>query len=273
MSIPKIIHYCWFGGNPLPEDAVQYIQSWRKYCPDYKIIEWNETNFDLDSVPYVKEAHETKKWAFITDYVRLYALNEMGGIYMDTDVEVLKNFDVFLDNEGFSGFERADAIPTGIMAAEKGNPFIKELLREYDGLHFCRSDGTLDLTTNVTRITNCALKHGLELNNCKQKFWHFTVYPKDYFCPKDYVTGEIVLTENTYTIHHFSGSWHSPRQKKWQSFEKNIAKKIGNGKMVALRKTLAWRGIGVIYTKGWGYCLKRLKKMDLKGNAKHEISG
>ncbi|WP_455765225.1 glycosyltransferase family 32 protein [Gemmiger formicilis] len=258
MSIPKIIHYCWFGGNPLPEDAKRYIESWKKFCPDYQIIEWNEETFDLNSVAYVKEAYEEKKWAFITDYVRLFALDKMGGVYMDTDVEVLKNLDAFLDDEGFSGFEREDAILTGIMAAEKDNPFINELLHEYDDIHFRRADGTLDLTTNVTRITNCALKHGLKLDNSEQNFWHYTIYPKDYFCPKDYVTGQILLTENTYTIHHFSGSWHSPRQKKWQKFEQSVALKIGHSRMEKLRKTVVWRGAGVVYTKGMGYCLKRL---------------
>lgn len=259
MSIPKIIHYCWFGGNPLPEDAKRYIESWKQYCPDYKIIEWNEKNFDLESVPYVKEAYEEKKWAFVTDYVRLHALSNIGGIYMDTDVEVLKNLDIFLDNEGFSGFERADAIPTGIMAAEKDNPFINELLHEYDCLHFRREDGSLDLTTNVTRITRCALRHGLALNNREQRFYHFTVYPKDFFCPKDYITGEILLTPDTYTIHHFSGSWHSPRQKKWKSIEQTIAQKIGSSRMEKLRRNIVWRGIGVVYTKGVRYCFQRIK--------------
>lgn len=264
MSIPKIIHYCWFGGNPLPEDAKYYIASWRKYCPDYEIMEWNEKTFDVRAVPYVKEAYEAKKWAFITDYVRLYALDHIGGIYMDTDVEVLKNLDVFLNKDGFSGFERVDAIPTGIMASKKGNPFINELLHEYDDLHFRRKDGTLDLTTNVTRITNSALKYGLKLNNREQELWHFTIYPKDYFCPKDCTTGQILLTKNTYTIHHFSGSWHSPRQKKWQKVERMVANKIGDSKMNKLRSTIVWRGIGVIYTKGFIYCLKRAKVSKVK---------
>lgn len=260
MSIPKIIHYCWFGGKPLPEDAKRYIESWKRYCPDYKIVEWNESNFDLNIVPYVKEAYEAKKWAFITDYVRLYALQLMGGVYMDTDVEVLKNLDEFLNNEGFSGFERIDAIPTGIMASEKDNPFINELLREYDGLHFYRDDGSFDLTTNVTRITNSALKHGVKLNNKKQKIWHFTIYPKEFFCPKDYLTGQINVTRNTYTIHHFAGSWHSPKQQQWQRFEKYIALRIGENNIKFLRKTIFWRGISVIYTNGIIYCFKRLLK-------------
>ena len=207
--IPKIIHYCWFGGNPLPEDAKYYISSWKKYLPDYTIKEWNESNFDLNSNNYVREAYDVKKWAFITDYVRLYALSTEGGIYMDTDVEVLRSLDELLNEKGFSGFERFDAVQTGIMASEKNHPFINELLHEYDNIHFVNENGKLDLTTNVVRITNTAQKNGLVLNNEKQIVRDFTFYPKDYFCPKNPRTYEVELTTNTYTIHHFAGSWVS----------------------------------------------------------------
>lgn len=205
--IPKIIHYCWFGGNPIPEQYRIYIESWKRYCPDYKIIEWNESNFDLSIVPYVREAYQAKKWAFVTDYVRLYALDSVGGIYMDTDVEVLKNLDAFLNLEGFSGFERDNAVSTGVMAAEKGQRFIHELLLQYDNIHFMNSDGSLDETTNVTRITEMAVKYGLKLNNKKQTIMGFTYFPTEYFCPKNSRTLEIKLTENSCTIHHFAGSW------------------------------------------------------------------
>ena len=120
--IPKTIHYCWFGGNPLPDLAVKCIDSWKKYCPDYEIKEWNEKNFNLDACPYVREAYEAKKWAFVSDYARLYAMVTEGGIYMDTDVEVLKPLDEYLDNLAFSGFQTEKEIPTGIMACEKGFP-------------------------------------------------------------------------------------------------------------------------------------------------------
>ena len=220
--IPKVIHYCWFGGNPLPEDAVKCIESWKKYCPDYEIVEWNETNFDVLSLDYTKEAHKAKKWAFITDYVRLYALATMGGVYMDTDVEVLKNLDVFLNEPGFSGFERVDAVPTGIMAAEKGNPFVLQLLEEYNSLHFIREDGTYDLTTNVVRITDTAKKNGLKLNNKKQTVCEFTFYPKEVFCPKNSRTMEMEITENTYTIHHFQGSWDADRKKFRKFLKKHV---------------------------------------------------
>ena len=130
--IPKKIHYCWFGGNPLSEETKKYIETWKKYCPDYEIIEWNEKNFDVTKIPYVREAYESKKWAFITDYVRLYVMYTYGGIYMDTDVEVLKPLDSLLDLKGFSGFENETSIPTGIMAAKKGLPVIKNLMDEYN---------------------------------------------------------------------------------------------------------------------------------------------
>ena len=206
--IPKIIHYCWFGGNPLPEDAKQCINSWKKYCPDYVIKEWNESNFDINSVPYVREAYEARKFAFVTDYVRLYALYNEGGIYMDTDVEVIKPLDRFLVHVAFSGFEDETAVPTGIMASEKGGKWAKENLEYYNDKHFFNSDGSLNMTTNVATITNYMKQHGIKLNNTFQDFSGLiTFYPKDYFCPKSHYTGEIKLTNNTYTIHHFAGSW------------------------------------------------------------------
>ncbi len=205
--IPKKIHYCWFGGKPLPQLALDCIESWKKYCPDYEIIRWDESNFDLQSNDYVREAYEAGKWAFITDVVRLYVLVKEGGIYMDTDVEVLKPLDDLLELQAFSGFESETKIPTGIMAAEKGHKFFKELLADYDNAHFKKEDGTYDMTTNVIRITDACKKYGLVQNNTLQTVNGFTFFPKDYFCPKDIDTRELHITDNTYTIHHFDGSW------------------------------------------------------------------
>lgn len=205
--IPKLIHYCWFGRNPLPELAVKCIESWKKYLPEYEIKEWNEDNFDLHYNEYVYEAYGAKKWAFITDVVRLYALVNEGGIYMDTDVEVLKPLDSLLGYNAVSGFETDTRIPTGLMACRKGHPLFYELLHEYDQIHFRRSDDGLDLTTNVTRITNTCLKYGFCPNNTLQTVRDFTLLPKDYLCPKSYEDGKIYLTENSVTIHHFAGSW------------------------------------------------------------------
>lgn len=205
--IPKKIHYCWFGGNPLPPLAKKCIASWRKYCPDYEIIEWNEQNFDLHYNDYVWEAYQARKWAFITDVVRLYALVTQGGIYMDTDVEVIKPLDELLDCEAVSGFESETRIPTGLMACRAGQPLFQELLDDYKGAHFRNPDGTLNLTTNVSRITRVCLRHGLKLNNTLQTVDGFTLLPKDYLCPKDLNTRKLELTEHTLCIHHFDGSW------------------------------------------------------------------
>lgn len=219
--IPKIIHYCWFGGKPKPELALKCIESWKKYCPDYEIKEWNESNFDMAACEYIKEAYTEKKWAFITDYVRLYAMFYEGGIYMDTDVEVIHSLDPFLDNKAFSGFEDFSNIPTGIMACEKGFELFGEFLDYYKGRHFKLPDGTIDVTTNVLIITNLCKNKGFVPNNQEQIIGGgFKLYPKDFFCPKDYTSGKIELTDRTVTIHHFSGSWKGTDEK--------IAKAIRN---------------------------------------------
>lgn len=219
--IPKVIHYCWFGRNPLPESAQNYIKTWEKYCPGYKIIEWNEDNFDVNQIVYTHEAYDFKKWAFITDYVRLYVLYHHGGIYMDTDVEVIKPLTPFLNNRGFSGFELPDKVPTGIMACEAGHPLIKQLLDSYQNKRFLLPDGSLDITTNVELITDTCLNHGLILNNKLQTISDFTFYPTEFFCPKNNRTLELSVTKNTYTIHHFSGSW-LPESNKYHEKIKKI---------------------------------------------------
>ena len=206
--IPKTIHYCWFGRGPKNELAIKCIESWKKFLPDYEIKEWNEDNFDVNLYPYAKEALENRKFAFVTDVVRLYALYTEGGVYMDTDVEVLKTYDPFLHHHMFSGFETDGNVPTGMMAAEEGSLWAKELLEQYNDRKFVLADGSLDLTTNTSVITNYMLSKGLILNNKYQDFNGLcTMYPSDYFCPKDHRTGKIHLTKNTVCIHHFAGSW------------------------------------------------------------------
>ncbi len=218
--IPKRIHYCWFGRKPLPELAQRCIASWHKYLPDYEIKEWNEDNFDLNSNTYVKEAYNAKKYAFVTDYVRLYALYHEGGIYMDTDVEVLKPLDKFLCHTAFSGFEDEKNVPTGIMASIAGGSWAKENLLYYNNRHFI-INGNFDLTTNVQIITNYMISKGLRQDNSFQDFQDLiTIYPKDYFCPKSYHNGKIYLTEYTYTIHHFAGSWLSNKKKIYMLVER-----------------------------------------------------
>ena len=254
--IPKIIHYCWFGGNPLPELAKKCIESWKKFCPDYQIIEWNESNFDLNINTYVKEAYTAEKWAFVSDVARLYALVNYGGIYMDTDVEVLKPLDDILNFKAVSGFETKERIPTGIMACEKGHPLFEEFLREYNEAHFIKNDGSYDMTPNVVRITDTCLKYGLKLDNSFQTINGFTLFPKDYFCPKDAATQALTITDNTYTIHHFDGSWLSEEDKlaavlfkKYKKFlPRRLARKYAKFKAVkkihgvktAFKETFKW---------------------------------
>ena len=212
--IPKILHACWFGGKPIPEEAQKYIDTWKKYNPEYEIKIWNEQTFDITSNQYAYEAYQNRKFAFVTDYVRLKVLYDFGGIYMDTDVEVLKPLDDLLQYPAFSGFEGPNRIPTGTMGAEKHNKWIKLLLDYYDNKHFVLEDGNLDLTTNVKTITDITIAiYPIILNNTMQSFADFVMFPFDYLCAKDLVDGVVKKTKNTYTVHHFAGSWTSLKKR------------------------------------------------------------
>lgn len=192
----------------MPDLAQKCIESWHRYMPDYEYRLWNEDSFDIQSVPYVKEAYESGKYAFVTDYVRLYALYTEGGIYMDTDVEVLKPYDNLMDLPGFTGYEGSKSLPpvTGTMASEPGNAWVKEQLDSYQGVHFILPDGTLDLTTNTVRITRVMQEGGFVSDGKKQIYKDMHIFPVEYFCPQQ-TTGEIIMTDNTYCDHHFMGSW------------------------------------------------------------------
>lgn len=213
MSIPKIIHYCWFGGKPKPKLAEKCLQSWKKFCPDYQILEWNEDNFDISTAPlYVRQAYEAGRWAFVTDYVRLRGLTELGGIYMDTDVEVIRPLDPFLEQKAFAGFESLKGVQTGLLACEKGFPLFLDFLRYYDDAVFLRPDGTVDTTTNVEVLTNLCRQRGLVLNDRFQVVEGLAIYPREVFCPVDFDTKKLKKTRKTVTIHWFSGSWHTQEE-------------------------------------------------------------
>lgn len=224
--IPKTIHYIWFGGNPLGEKEKKCLASWKKYLPDYKIIRWDETNFNITSNRYCLEAYRAKKWAFVSDYVRLWVLVNYGGIYMDTDVELLKSLDGFLGNKAFSGFETPESISTGIMASEKGFKLFKNLFDDYSERSFILPNGDMDLTTNVELITRLCVQKGLKLNNMPQTVEGLSLYPKEVFCPKSYQTGEIEITENTVSIHHFTGTWKSDSEKIMLAIQQNVLKRV-----------------------------------------------
>lgn len=210
MSIPKILHYCWFGGKPKPPLAEKCIRSWRKFCPDFEIREWNESNFDLEQVPaYVRQAYEAGRWAFVSDYVRLRALTEVGGVYLDTDVEIVRSLDPFLKHEAFAGFEHLERVQTGVLACRKGFPLFQEFLAYYDTAVFRRPDGSMDTTTNVEILTGICRKKGLVFNDAFQVVDGLAVYPREVFCPVDYDTMKLKKTRKTVTIHWFSGSWQT----------------------------------------------------------------
>lgn len=209
--IPKIIHYCWFGGNPLSEDTIKYIATWKDYMPGWQIMEWNEDNSHLDSAPvYVQEAYECRKYAFVSDYVRLMALKQYGGVYFDTDVEVLKSFEPLLGDKAFIGFEESKAkMPaTCVLGCEKDCEWVNEMLALYDGLKFIQPDGSYDMTTNVQRMGEKMVANGLTANGEPQYIekWGLRIYPFDYFSP---LTSTRVMrkSDNTYSIHHFASSW------------------------------------------------------------------
>lgn len=221
--IPKIIHYCWFGGNPLPESAKKCIASWQKYLPDYEIKEWNEINFDVNSIPYTREAYAAKKYAFVSDYARFWILYHQGGVYFDTDVEVLKPMDDIIERGNFMGREAGAymknmglgegdglAVNPGLgFGMEKGSPLIREILDNYNEYSFLKKDGSLNLKTIVHYTTEVLYKHGLTHSNAKPELVEgIWIYPADVFCPMDHTRGCIVtMTDNTRSIHLYDASW------------------------------------------------------------------
>lgn len=224
--IPKTIHYCWFGRGDMPQLAEDCIASWHKYMPDWEYKLWNEDNFDVQTVPYVKEAYDARKFAFVTDYVRLYALQTEGGVYMDTDVEVLKSLDDLMCLNAFTGYEGTKTMypVTGIMASEVNGLWVTEQIHAYDDAHFLKPDGSFDLTTNCQRIYRLMLNNGFVPNGGKKhQYKDLTIYPVDFFCPRQ-STGEFLLTDNTYCDHHFMGSWSGELDGK-SSFAKIIGAK------------------------------------------------
>ena len=192
----------------MPKLAQKCIDSWKKYLPDYRIKLWNEDNFDMSLYPYAAEAYQQRKFAFVSDVARLYALYTEGGIYMDTDLEVIKPLDKFLVHTAFSGFEDGKNVSAGIIGTEKGSLWAKENLDSYLNRHFLKEDGTPDYTTIVNSITAYMVSRGLVRNNTFQDFpGLITIYPSDYFYPISLNTMKMKKTVNTATIHYFMGSW------------------------------------------------------------------
>lgn len=241
MSIPKKIHYCWFGKDPLPKSVLRCMESWRRYCPDYEIIEWNETNFDVNAVRYTKEAYDRKKWAFVSDYARLKIIYENGGIYLDTDVELIKPLDSLLEYEGFMGFQNDGTVATGLgFGAVAGHPLIRAMLDDYMEIPFLKEDKTMDLTACPVRNTKCLESLGLRSDGTRQEILGMQIFPADYFSPMDWRNGKLRKTAATYSIHRCDASWLSREEKRWMRLQQLIGttayKKLRYGVMGRLKE-------------------------------------
>lgn len=240
MTIPKVIHYCWFGKKDKPELIKKCINSWSNKLSDYEIKEWNESNFDVNSNIFVKQAYESGKYAFVSDYVRVYVLYNYGGIYMDTDVEMYKAFsDEILNNESFWGFEEKNYVATSTIGCKKGNKLIKSFLDAYEDRNFLREDGNMDMITNVAIVSDIIKELGVNLDGTYQKVEGIgAFYPQEYFSPYDYINCYSKENENTYTIHHFYKSWLPFKTKLKGRSKKMIAKIIGGKRVAKIREII-----------------------------------
>lgn len=236
--INKTIHYCWFGGKEIPAKDRKCIESWKKYCPDYEIIEWNEKNYDITQNAYMKAAYDEKKWGFVPDFARFDIIYNHGGFYLDTDVELVKSLDELCDNKAYLGFESKVWINGGVgFGAEKGHNIIKELRDMYKSLSYYNQDGTLNLTPSPYYITEHLVSKGLKRNNKMQMIETLKVYPTEYFAAKDYDTGKIKITKNTISIHQYNASWQSPKKKVMLKVKRVIGAKNFEA-LVKMKKSL-----------------------------------
>ena len=243
--IPKIIHYCWVGGAPKPESVLYCIESWKKFCPDYEIREWNETNYDFSKNEYMKQAYEAKKWGFVPDYARLDIIYEHGGIYLDTDVEIIKSFDELLKQKAFMGFENTGDGEFFVncghgFGAEAFHEIIGEIRNAYEHIQFLNSDGSYNLLPSPHYTTQSLKKYGLLQENKEQHLIDMTVYDSNVFCPKNFRTGKIHKTERTVSIHHFTASWMDEKIKKELEHIQTINNKFGNkiGKYILIGESV-----------------------------------
>lgn len=254
--IPKKIHYCWFGGNPLPELSLKCIESWRKYCPDYEIIEWNESNYDVTKNDYMRQAYESKKWGFVPDYARLDIIYNCGGIYLDTDVELIKPLDELLDLKAFAGVEQnSEYVALGLgFGAVKGHSTIKLMRDHYDELSFLK-DGEMNLTPAPRINTSVLMKLGYKFSEQVTDTCDMTIFPSEYLCPVNYNTDELTVTDKTYSIHHYTASWYDETQR----YALKLKRKLGK---FLPRKVAAILATAVAKTKyeGLGACLKWMFK-------------
>lgn len=242
--IPKVINYCWFGRNPLPESAVKCINSWKKFLPDYEIKEWNEDNFDVNIIPYTQEAYTSKKYAFVSDYARFWILYNFGGLYFDTDVEIIKSIDDIVERGPFMGVEveatsrgKTPLVAPGLgLGVNPGLGLYKELLDYYEPLHFWDKDGKPNEITIVHHTTNVLVANGLQPVNEIQYVAGIWIYPKEYFNPLNDNTGVLKITDNTRSIHWYSKTWEKERNPIVAWTTRRIHRYFGENSISWLRK-------------------------------------
>lgn len=245
--IPKKIHYCWFGKNELPESAKKCIKSWKKYFPDYEIVQWDETNYDVNKNEYISGAYKTKKYAFVSDYARFDVLYHYGGVYFDTDVEVVSSFENILKVGSYMGCEidgdgsknTSILVNPGLgMAAPAGLELYKEILNYYDKQKFYDDNGNINTTTVVTRTTQILLEKGLKNISGIQNVGEITIYPKEYFNPRNNNTGVLQKTDNTYSIHWYAQSWVSSRERMRSKITRPLHRIFGEDCFSKVKKVL-----------------------------------
>lgn len=237
--IPKVIHYCWFGRKEKPEIVKKCISSWEKNLPEYEIIEWNEENFNIENFSFAKEAYNIGNYAFVSDYVRVYALYKYGGIYLDTDTEILGSLDKFLSQPSFWGFEEKNYIATSIIGAERNNELIKDFLDYYDNLSLYDEKGHVKKFTNVLVVTELLKNRGIVLDGTFQTVEGVaTIYPQEYFSPYDYINCYMKKTANSVAVHHFYKSWLPLSARIRSNIKKGIVLIIGGEKLAQLRQVI-----------------------------------
>lgn len=261
MEIPKKISYCWFGGNVLPDKVLRCIESWKRICPEYEIIRWDESNYNIDKIPYIRDAYKEKRWAFVADYARLDIIHEIGGIYLDTDVELIKKPDNLLKTGGFMCIEKDGFyVNTGLgFAAEAGNRVVKELMDVYSGISFYKSDHSLNLKACPIYTTELLEKAGYIREDKMQKIKGIDILPSEYFCPLDYQTGKMKITENTIGIHWYDASWISDSDKKIFYIERKI-KKVIPGRIGRALCKIYRNGYRLVEYTSEGILIDRIKK-------------
>nr|WP_302143234.1 glycosyltransferase [uncultured Schaedlerella sp.] len=212
--IPKKIHYFWVGGKPMPEKSKACVESWKKFCPDYEMIEWNESNYDFSVCTYMAQAYEAGLWGFVPDYARLDIIYRIGGIYLDTDVELLQSLDKLLNCKAFMGFENRTSVAPGLgFGAEPGNEILKQMRDLYYSFSFYNENGTPNIVPSPFYATEFLKSYGLRLNGKRQTVQGMDIFPAEYFAPLCYADNRLKITGNTYSIHWYHASWHTPEQR------------------------------------------------------------